>query len=99
MALSVKCYWALTPLNEGFIVLYLGSLEPDYRSYYVPPINSSTTLFCHIDRKYLEIIITQIFFPVISLGLWAGIFARTRIERDQVIDILSNYAMYDGMLR
>ena len=35
MALSVKCYWALTPLNEGFIyiILYLGSLEPDNRSY------------------------------------------------------------------
>ena len=31
------------------IYLSIYSLEPDTRSYYVPPINSSTTLFCRND--------------------------------------------------
>ena len=26
MALSVKCYWALTPLNEGFISSFIQAL-------------------------------------------------------------------------
>ena len=40
-------------LRSYLIPFILDSLEPDNRSYYVPPINSSTTLFCRIGTVYL----------------------------------------------
>ena len=40
-------------LRSYLIPFILDSLEPDTRSYYVPPINSSTTLFCRIGTVYL----------------------------------------------
>jgi hypothetical protein len=39
-------------LRSYLIPFILDSLEPDTRSYYVPPINSSTTLFCRIGTVY-----------------------------------------------
>ena len=40
-------------LRSYLIPFILDPLEPDNRSYYVPPINSSTTLFCRIGTVYL----------------------------------------------
>ena len=88
-------------LRSYLIPFILDSLEPDNRSYYVPPINSSTTLFCRIGTVYLLAVLASrtVCFssphfrefqrPILHtwcLKYWIACYSSNRVQYTYILD-------------